>query len=93
MRRKTIERLQMLAVAVFFVGALALCSWYEHNYTRDAVVVGYVEDLVTFEDTCGFTWEAYADELEVGDEVVLKMFDGCTPFDIDDDEVTGIKLK
>ena len=87
------RRLGMLVMAIVMVGLFCFASWFEVHYTReDCTVVGYVEDVVTVEDTCGYTWEFKADGLEVGDVVDLKMYTNHTDNTIFDDEITDYKL-
>ena len=64
---------------VGIMGAVALMSGinsYEASYNRDAEVVSIENDIATFEDTCGYTWEwdiEIGDNLFVGKQVILKM--------------------
>ena len=64
---------------VGIMGAVAVMSGinsYEACYNRDAEVFSIENDIATFEDTCGYTWEwdiAIGDNLFVGKQVTLKM--------------------
>jgi hypothetical protein len=87
------KRLGMAAMVIVMIAMIGFASWFEVHYTReDCTVVGYVEDVVTVEDTCGYTWEFKADGLEVGDVVDLKMYTNHTDSTIFDDEITDYKL-
>lgn len=61
------------------VGGIALISGvnsYEASYNRDAEVIAIENNVATFEDTCGYTWEwdvETSDNLFVGKQVTLKM--------------------
>ena len=87
------KRLGMVVMAILMVGMFCFASWFEVHYTReDCTVVSYTEDLVTVEDKCGYTWDFYADGLEVGDVVKLRMYTNHTDSNIFDDEVESYKL-
>ena len=50
-----------------------------------------MEDVVTVEDTCGYTWDFIGDGYEVGDVVDLKMYTNHTDSTIYDDVIEDVK--
>lgn len=62
------------------------CGYFEHHYTRSGVVTLADDDSIEVTDTCGYIWGLYGDDVAVGDEVVLKMYDAGTR-NVYDDEV------
>lgn len=81
---------KIVAIVLLICGALII-SYYEHNYTReDCKVVAVEDDVITFEDGCGLEWSAYAEGLQIGDKVSLKMNDNNTNSCVTDDKITDI---
>ena len=86
------KKMMTVVLVVAFVGLFCFASWFETHYTRqDCVVVSYVEDVVTVEDTCGYTWDFIGDGYEVGDVVDLKMYTNHTDSTIYDDVIEDVK--
>lgn len=77
------------------MGAVALMSGvntYEASYSREAEVVSVENNVATFEDTCGYTWEwdiETGDNLFVGKQVILKM-DSCHTDAVYDDIIKKV---
>ena len=87
------KRLGMILIAIAIMVMMGFGNWYGTHYTRnDCVVVSCEENIITVEDTCGYTWEFTADDLKVGDVIDLKMYTNDTDNTIFDDEITDYKL-
>ena len=67
-----------------FVVLPGLVGNYEHHYTRKAEVV---------EDNCGYLWEFYGNDYEVGQQVKMKMFTNYTHDTIFDDEIEKVEIR
>ena len=80
--------LLLIVIVLFLIGC-----YYEHNYTREAIVSEINEESgeVTFLDNCGYEWVAYSDDVVLGQRVILKMNDSCSASYIGDDVITKIK--
>jgi hypothetical protein len=62
------------------------------HYTRDAWVDSIENNVVTFIDSCGYTWEAdEVDNIVEGQTVVLKMHTNHTDSIVSDDVIVSIK--
>lgn len=86
------KKMMTVVLVVMMVGMLSFASWFETHYTRhDCEVVSYVKDVVTVEDTCGYTWDFIGDGYEVGDVVDLKMYTNHTDSTIYDDVIEDVK--
>ena len=81
-------------VAVLMISAVLGVGYIEHNYTRpDCEVIWIRDNVVGFEDKCGFYWEwemAENEEFAVGDRADLKMNDNFSSGYIGDDIITKI---
>ena len=66
---------------------------YEHHYTREAEVVEVSDDLIVVEDNCGYLWEFYGNDYEVGQQVKMKMFTNYTHDTIFDDEIEKVEIR
>lgn len=68
-------------------------GYIETHYTKeDCTVVEVAGNYVIVVDAYGDEWSWWTDEtdLEVGDTVDLKMYNGHTDYDWTDDEVVGV---
>ena len=80
---------------ISIMGAVVLMSCinnYESSYNRNAEVVYIENNIATFEDTCGYTWEwdiETGDNLFIGKQVILKM-DNCHTDTINDDIIKKV---
>ncbi len=87
--RTIIKRTMMMIIIILL---LYLLSYIATHYTRDAVVDSIEDNVVTFVDTCGYTWEAAdVDNIVEGQTVVLKMHTNHTDSIISDDIIVDIK--
>lgn len=83
----------------FITGALIICllvvgGYCDSHYTRkDCVVVQHCDDIVTIEDTQGWTWDFKDSDLKVGDIVDVKMHTNRTNDTIEDDVIIDVVLK
>lgn len=79
--------------AFLFVIIPGVGGYIETHYTReDCTIVEVTEDYAVAVDTHGNEWSWWVDEtdLEVGDVVDLKMYNGHTDSDAYDDEVVSV---
>ena len=80
---------------ISIMGAVVLMSCinnYESSYNRNAEVVSIENNVATFEDTCGYSWERdieKGDNLFIGKQVILKM-DSCHTDTINDDIIKKV---
>ena len=82
----------MMIIIISFV----IINNIETHYNRKGFV-SYIDrcnDIVEVEDTTGnvWKWEGDTERFNVGDNVVLKMFNNCTDLEIEDDEILKIIL-
>lgn len=83
-----------LLFLVMFIIAPGIAGNIETHYTRkDCTVIEITEDYMIAIDTFGHEWSWYIDgtDLEIGDTVDLKIFNGYTDNIFSDDEVVKIK--
>ena len=86
------DKVKLILMLVVFIIMFVFASWIDTHYTRqDCEVVGYVEDVVTVEDSCGYQWKFIGEGYEVGDTVDLKMYTNHTDGYIYDDEIIEVK--
>ena len=86
------DKVKLVLMLVVFIIMFVFASWIDTHYTRqDCKVVGYVEDVVTVEDSCGYQWQFIGEGYEVGDTVDLKMFNNRTHNYVYDDEIIEVK--
>lgn len=86
------DKVKLILMLVVFIIMFVFASWVDTHYTRhDCEVVGYVEDVVTVEDSCGYQWKFIGEGYEVGDTVDLKMYTNHTDGYIYDDEIIEVK--
>ena len=76
-----------------FIVLPGLVGNYEHHYTREAEVVEVSDDLIVVEDNCGYLWEFYGNNYEVGQQVKMKMFTNYTHDTIFDDEIEKVEIR
>ena len=77
----------------FFVVVPGIGGYIDTHYTKeDCTIVEVAEDYVVAVDTYGDEWSWWIDgtDLEVGDTVDLKMYNGHTNYDTSDDEVVSV---
>lgn len=96
-KRETIKRTittitMMMIIIILFV----IINNIETHYNRKGFV-SYIDrcnDVVEIEDTTGnvWEWEGDTERFNVGDNVVLKMYNNCTDLEIKDDEILKITL-
>lgn len=86
------EKVKLVVMLVVFIVMFVFASWIDTHYTRhDCEVIGYTEDVVTVEDSCGYQWQFIGEGYEVGDTVDLKMYTNHTDNYIYDDEIIEVK--
>lgn len=81
---------KMCIVVGVLVGLLFAAVCTEHTYSKDAMVtdiIGY--NCVIVEDVDGYLWEVYADDLHIGEGVVVVLDDKHTA-EIYDDMIIDI---
>ena len=83
--------MKTIKTIAIIIAILICASYYEHNYTRKAIVTDIDCTEITVEDNSGHQWVYYSDDYSIGDRVVLKMHDNNTPNYIKDDIIKGIK--
>ena len=76
-----------------FIVLPGLVGNYEHHYTRGAEVVEVSDDLIVVEDNCGYLWEFYGNDYEVGQQVEMKMFTNYTHDIIFDDKIEKVEIR
>lgn len=94
-KRKTMGTIKIIIALVVMALLLCVCSYVEHHYTRkDCVVVETEGQLVTVEDTVGYTWcyEVEGEAPSVGTVVDVHMFTNLTDNTIYDDEIVGVRV-
>ena len=71
------------------IGAFALIDHlYGTDYQRDMVVVDIEENnIVVLQDINGFTWDCYANDLQIGNTVIAYFNDNGTSETIFDDKI------
>lgn len=83
---------QATIIVLMLVLLLSLVSYIESHYKRVATVDSVDNNVVSFVDTLGYTWEATDVENVVeGQKVLLKMYTNHTNNIITDDIIVGIK--
>ena len=94
-RRKEIQKFIIGLVTFCFAFILlpGIAGYFEHHYTREAEVVNVCGDVVLVKDTCGFEWEFYGNDYEVGQHVKMKMFTNYTHDTIFDDEIEKVEIR
>lgn len=81
---------KMCIVVGVFIGLLFAAMCTEHTYSKDAIVVDVIEyNCVVVKDIDGYLWEVYADDLHIGEEVVVVLDDKHTT-EIYDDMIIDI---
>ena len=92
-RVTTVKRLvRTTATLVIMLSLILLSSYNESHYKRQATVDTIENNVVTFIDSCGYTWTAInVDNIIEGQTVVLKMYTNNTNSIITDDEIVKIE--
>lgn len=87
------ENIINTSALLFILVLFSIGCYYEHNYTREAIVSEINEESgeVTFLDDSGHEWVACSDDVVLGQRVILKMNDSCSASYIGDDVITKIK--
>ena len=78
---------------ILFIIMPGVGGYIETHYTKeDCTIVEVAEDYVVAVDTYGDEWSWWIEEtdLEVGDVVDLKIYNGHTDYNIYDDEVVSV---
>ena len=71
--------------------ALLIVLYISTRYTKEAVVIDTTNNTVVFYDEGGHEWKCSADNVVVGQKVVLRMYNNNTDSIITDDVIVGIK--
>lgn len=82
-----------ILILFLFVVVPGIGGYIETHYTKEeCTIIEVTEDYVVAVDADGDEWSWWTDEidLEVGDVVDLKMYNGHTDYDWTDDEVVGV---
>lgn len=88
------DRLQFAILGIITVVGLIWASYYEHSYTMSATVYAIDEDVVTFADCTDCFWHYVgAEDLSVGDVVIVKFNDSFSVSNRCDDVVVGFKKR
>lgn len=92
-RATTVKRLVRTTTTLAIMLSLILLSSYnESHYKRQATVDTIDSNVVTFIDSCGYTWTATnVDNITEGQTVTLKMYTNNTNNIITDDEIVKIE--
>ncbi len=85
------NKIKVVILIIILILSFCICSYIEHNYTREGVITRIDNNIIQIEDTAENTWiYETTDNYKIGDKVTLKMYDKCTPT-IKDDEIKSIK--
>lgn len=85
------NKIKAVILIVVLISSFCVCSYIEHNYTREGIVTRIDNNIIQIEDTAENTWTYETiDNFKIGDKVKLKMYDKCTAT-IKDDEIKSIK--
>lgn len=79
--RKEVKAIGVIALLVL----LGLMIGWLQTYSIKGEVIAVRGDLVTVKDKAGYEWKVFAEDVEVGEEVVLKMNDKGTTSRQDDE--------
>ena len=79
--RKEVKVIGVVALLVLMGMMIGLLQ----TYSIKGEVIAVRGDLVTVRDVAGYEWKVFAEDVEVGEEVVLKMNDKGTTSRQDDD--------
>lgn len=92
MKRRTVRRVRTIIYTMIVLIMLLTVSHIESHYKRVARVDSICNNVVTFTDALGYTWEATdVDNMVEGQTVILKMHTNHTDSIISDDIIVGIK--
>ena len=90
--KKMRQMMTNIMVVVIIISTLAIASFIETTYTRDAVVDKTEGLSVHFVDTTGRGWWYDGCYAEVGEEVTLIMHNNHTDDYVEDDIIKDIKF-
>lgn len=91
-RRVLRERAIITALITWIVLSVMLISYINTRYNREAIVDSIEDNVTTFVDISGNTWEATdVENVVVGQKVILKMHNNVTDYTITDDKVVDVK--
>ena len=85
---KTIKIICIMLAILLMCG---WCSYYEHNYTRNAMVVDVDCMYITAKDNSGHYWTFKGYGYSIGDNITLYMYDSHTSNIITDDIIKRVK--
>lgn len=85
------KKIKIIIIAMVILMLCGWCSHYEHHYIRQATVTDVDCIEVTVKDNSGHYWEFKGYNYNIGDSVVLQMYDNNTPNNIYDDIIKGVK--
>ncbi len=86
------RRVQITLLVIAIISLALLSSYIESHYKRQATVDTIENNVVTFIDSCGYTWTAInVDNIVEGQTVTLKMYTNNTNNIITDDEIVKIE--
>jgi len=81
-----------IVVALVLITVSAIPEYIDSHYTREGFVSEVEGDVIIIEDKTGNLWEVESEQLEVGQSVKMKMFNGHTHNTLKDDEIISIKV-
>lgn len=83
--------IKTIAIIIAILIIFGCASYYEHNYTRKAIVVDISNTDITVKDNSGHYWTFKGYDYSIGDNIVLNMYDNNTPNNIYDDIIKEVK--
>jgi hypothetical protein len=90
--RRIVKNIMILTMIVIVLLMYVLASYVDTHYKRDAVVIHTANNYYAVAiDNSGNEWEFCAEDICVGDTVVMQMYTNHSDT-IYDDEVVGIKI-
>lgn len=90
--RRIVKNIIILTMIVIVLLMYVLASYVDTHYKRDAVVIHTANNYYAVAiDNSGNEWEFCAEDICVGDTVVMQMYTNHSDT-IYDDEVVGIKI-
>lgn len=93
-KERIITMIEFICIMLFFFGLLAAVGYNETHYDRVGQVISIEEnEIVSVKDNTGNVWAFTGTGYNIGDDVVLKMFNNCTDNIITDDEIIKVIKK
>lgn len=83
--------MKKIIIVMVIIVLCSWCSYYEHNYTRQAIVTNVDCIEVTVKDSSEHYWTLMSNNHKVGDTITLQMYDNHTPNNMYDDVIKGVK--